>query len=90
MFEFDQAKSDGNRAKHGIDFDEAQALWLDEQKVMLPTARVRPEEQRWLVVGRIGDPIWTAVVTGRGEAIRIISVRRARKDEAEAYERQGN
>jgi hypothetical protein len=29
QFEFDEAKSQGNKAKHGIDFIEAQALWLD-------------------------------------------------------------
>lgn len=36
-FEFDAAKSDANRAKHGIDFVAAQALWLDDRLLEVPT-----------------------------------------------------
>ena len=45
-------------------------------------------EPRILVIGRIGDVIWTAVVTERGEATRIISVRRARQEEVAVYDVQ--
>jgi len=86
MFEFDPAKSEANRAKHGIDFEEAQALWQDERRIILKIQRVSLPEERWLVVGRIGDPIWTAVVTYRAERTRIISVRRARESEVRAYD----
>jgi len=47
-------------------------------------------EERWIIVGRLGDLPWTAVVTYRAGVIRIISVRRARRDEVEAYERQAD
>ena len=80
MFEFDLVKSVANRAKHGIDFVEAQALWLDPERIELPA---RPtSEPRFLLIGQIKHAVWTATVTYRHEeAIRIISVRRAREDE---------
>jgi uncharacterized DUF497 family protein len=85
-FEFDPAKSAANEAKHGIGFDTAQALWRDERRVSGPTRS--PDEERWMVVGMIDGRLWSAVVTYRDEAIRIISVRRSRPKEAAAYGRQ--
>ena len=84
-FEFDAAKSAANKAKHGIDFVEAQALWLDPDRIELPA---RPtNEPRFLLVGQIRQALWTASVTYRHEeTVRIISVRRARADEQEQYE----
>lgn len=86
QFEFDPAKSEANLAKHGIDFVAAQALWQDENAIEAP-ARVEGE-QRFLVVGKIGDTTWTAVITYRGEAVRIISIRRSRAEEVRRYEGQ--
>jgi len=88
MFEFDPAKSRINQAKHGIDFEEAQALWNDLRHIVVRIDRELLSEERWLVIGRIGDLIWTAVVTYRGDATRIISVRRARPNEVRRYERE--
>ena len=83
-FEFDAAKSAGNKAKHGIDFVEAQALWLDPDRIELPA---RPtDEPRFLLVGQITQTFWTAAVTYRHEeTIRLISVRRARARERTSY-----
>ncbi len=83
-FEFDETKSRGNQAKHGIDFVEAQELWLDADLLQLP-ARSH-SESRFLFIGRIGDVYWSAIATYRGEAIRLISVRRSRPREVQAYE----
>jgi uncharacterized DUF497 family protein len=83
-FEFDEEKSRTNKAKHGIDFVEAQSLWLDEMFVEIP-ARTE-DEPRFLVVGMISGKHWSAVITYRGEIVRIISVRRARVEEVEIYE----
>lgn len=86
-FEYDPAKSAANKAKHGIDFEEAQALWEDPSFIATPiTSRSEP---RFLVVGRIGEKLWTAVATDRAGVTRIISVRRARTYEAEKYQRGG-
>jgi uncharacterized protein len=83
-FEFDPHKSESNRQKHGIDFVAAQDLWNDPLRVVIP---VRTEdEERSLVIGTIGDKNWSAVVTTRGETVRIISVRRSRDEEKEIYE----
>jgi len=84
-FEFDPAKSAANKAKHGIDFDEGQALWRDERRMEVPS-RASIDEPRWLVIGRIGGKCWSAIVTYRGERVRIISIRRARETEEAAYD----
>jgi len=86
VFEFDPAKSAANLAKHGIDFDEAQALWGDARAVRLRVPRPGLAEERWLIVGQIDERMWTAVVTYRDEVTRIISVRRAREEEVTAYD----
>ncbi len=83
-FEFDPEKSRSNRVKHGIDFTEAQALWLDEMLLEIPARTI--DEPRFLIVGRIGETHWSAIVTYRLDRIRIISVRRSRKEEVEIYE----
>lgn len=85
MFEFDPAKSAANLAKHGIDFEQAQALWADPHALRVRVPRPDLSEDRWLVIGLIGDRLWTAVVTYRDAATRIISVRRARDQEAKHY-----
>jgi len=83
-FEFDEFKSRINKRKHGIDFVEAQALWLDEALVEV-SAR-SDSEVRSLVVGRLGDKHWSAVITYRGSVVRLISVRRSRTQEVAIYE----
>ena len=84
QFAYDPAKSAANKEKHGIDFEEAQALWDDPWLLEIP---VKTEgEPRFLNIGRIGGKYWTAVWTQRDDYVRIISVRRARKEEVGHYE----
>jgi uncharacterized DUF497 family protein len=83
-FEFNPAKSDTNRKKHGIDFYEAQALWNDADFIEIPLQTT--DEPRFLVIGRILEKHWSAIITYRSEKVRIISVRRSRKEEVELYE----
>ena len=83
-FEYDEQKSRSNLDKHGIDFEAAQALWNDPNLLEL---RARSEdEERYLLIGRIGNQHWSAVVTYRDGRIRLISVRRARDTEVALYE----
>ncbi len=84
MFEFDPAKSQANRVKHGIDFIEAQGLWHDAGLVLVQ-ARTS-DELRFLVIARVEGIHWTAVVTPRQGTIRLISVRRSRPSEVAIYE----
>jgi uncharacterized DUF497 family protein len=83
-FAFDERKSRANKAKHGIDFVEAQALWEDADFLEIP-ARTE-DEPRTMVIGRIGGKHWSAIITSRGDRVRIISVRPSRKEERELYE----
>jgi len=83
-FEFDQAKSQANRLKHGIDFIDAQELWNDSALLEIPAKTA--DEPRFLVIGRIGQKHWSAVITYRGDAIRLISVRRSRIEEVKFHE----
>ncbi len=82
-FEFDPAKSAANRDKHGIDFVEAQELWTVDG-LQLPALFAGELRLRRIAPWR--DRLWTAVYTMRGTRIRLISVRRARKQEVEAHE----
>jgi len=83
-FEFNEQKSSANKLKHGIDFFEAQGIWDDPERVEVP-ARTS-EEPRIMIIGGIGQSIWTGIYTTRNNNIRLISVRKARKDEKEIYE----
>jgi len=83
-FEFDSEKSKQNKKKHGIDFNEAQALWDDPDYIEIPAKTV--DEPRFLAIGKIADIHWSAVITHRRENIRIISVRRSRPEEVDLYE----
>jgi uncharacterized DUF497 family protein len=83
-FEFDKRKSESNKKKHGIDFIEAQALWDDPDLLEIPARTT--DESRFLIIGRISKTHWSGIITWRGDRIRIISVRRSRKEEEELYE----
>lgn len=83
-FEFDRQKSERNRKKHGIDFTEAQLLWEDPDFIEIP-ARTE-DEPRFLVIGKIQEKHWSGIITYRKDRIRIISVRRSRREEIEIYE----
>jgi len=83
-FEYDDDKSVANLEKHGIDFLTAQGLWNDPD--LLEIQAKSDDEPRYLVIGLIGLKHWSAVVTYRNERVRLISVRRSRKQEVELYE----
>jgi uncharacterized DUF497 family protein len=63
QFEFDPWKSENNKAKHGIDFVEAQALWKS-RIVLLPAKDAL--EKRYMVIGTIGSDHRSAIITYRG------------------------
>ena len=66
-----------------IDFDEAQVLWLDEDRVEFPAPS--DTEERRALIAKKDERIWVAFYTIRKAAIRIISVRRARENEEKIY-----
>lgn len=83
-FEGDQSKSAANKLKHGIDFVEAQRLWLGPALVEIPARS--EDEMRWLVVAVIDGKHWSAVITHRGRRVRLVSSRRSRDEEVALYE----
>jgi uncharacterized DUF497 family protein len=83
-FEFDKNKSEVNKQKHEIDFNEAKKLWEDSDYVEIPVKTI--DEPRFLIIGKISGKHWTGVITYRDGRIRIISIRRSRKEEINIYE----
>jgi uncharacterized protein len=83
-FEFDEAKSQANLLKHGINFVDAQDLWNDPSLLEIPAKT--EDEPRYLMIGLINEKHWSAVITYRGTVIRLISVRRSRTEEVTLYE----
>jgi len=88
QYEYDPNKSAANKEKHGIDFEEAKVLWDDPWAYEI--AARSDAEPRFAVIGIIGKTHWAAFITYRGEAVRIISVRRARNGEEALYEQAKN
>ncbi|MGC1528297.1 MAG: BrnT family toxin [Phormidesmis sp.] len=84
-FEFDEKKRAANLEKHKIDFIEAQRIWADPNRLEIP-ARTDGSEFRFVVIGQVSGKVWSAVITYRGSAVRIISVRHTKKNELAAYE----
>jgi uncharacterized protein len=81
-FEWDEAKNEINRAKHEIDFDNAIEVFHGQ---ILLRQSDRNNEERWTALGDTGDRLIVVVFTRREEVIRIISARRARKNEEREY-----
>ncbi len=86
-FEWDDEKS-RTKIKHGIEFDVAKELWNDSNRVEIQTPY--PLENRSILIGKSGKKLWTAIFTYRGNAMRIISVRRAREQEVKLYGEKEN
>lgn len=61
-------------------------MWADELLIESPAKK--DKEDRLLVIGRINNKFWSAVIIYRGDVVRLISVRRSRRKEIELYERE--
>jgi len=83
LFEYDAVKSCANAVKHGVDFEAVQKMW-DKVVVAAPAKFVG--EDRLMAIGQIDGKFWTAIITERGPALRIISARRSRKNEIQIYQ----
>lgn len=83
-FEHDPHKSKLNKAKHGIDFEEAKKLWDDPDCIGFPGKS--DDEDRFALLAMLKGKLWVAFYTLRNDKIRIISTRRARTNERSLYE----
>lgn len=84
LIEFDGAKSARNERERGIGFDRFAEMDLDSA-IAVEDARKDYGERRLRVLGTIDGRLHAAVITPRGERIRVISLRRANKREERAY-----
>lgn len=85
MFEWDEAKREANLVKHDVDFVDALEVFADPLRIERIDRRREYSEERHQVVGRVGDQVVFVVYTRRGTARRMISARRASKDERRTY-----
>jgi uncharacterized DUF497 family protein len=83
-YEWDEHKRQVNIKKHGIDFSDVPEL-LDGDVVILPDERFNYGEQRFIVIGMLKNLVVVVAYTERGENIRIISARKATKNEQNFY-----
>jgi uncharacterized DUF497 family protein len=81
--EFDPRKDAANVEKHGISL--ARFADMDQDAALVLPAKRVEDEERYRFVGTIDGKVWVAVVTWRGEDIRVISLRRADSRERRAY-----
>jgi uncharacterized DUF497 family protein len=84
-FEWDPAKDVVNEAKHGISFEDAKRVFEDPQHLVEQSTARDYGEPRRLAIGRFGSFVITVIFTDRHEIRRIISARRARRNERERY-----
>jgi uncharacterized protein len=82
-FEWKEAKRQQVIDSRGIDFERAKEIW---QGTVLEVPSQRPaDEERFVAVGEVDGRVITVIFTWRGESRRLITARRARKDEAKDY-----
>jgi uncharacterized DUF497 family protein len=88
IFEWDEGKNRANRKKHGVSFEEARSAFLDEHARVLPDDEHSEDEERFVLLG-MSTSLRILVVCHcyrrKDEVIRIISARRADRDEQDQY-----
>lgn len=87
IVEWDDNKAEINYKKHGIHFEDAALIFLDENLIDDYDEEHSDDEDRIKVIGRVGK-ILVVIYTERGEKYRLISARRANKKERSKYHGQ--
>ncbi len=88
-FEWDPRKAATNAAKHGVTFEEAKAVFYDEDALLIDDPDHSKSEERFILMGRSARARVLVVVhcyRREGSAIRLISARRAGAKERKPYE----
>ena len=84
-FEWDDTKNRSNNEKHGMDFNDAKEVFMDENNKIAPDLRKDYGELRWKIIGKIYGTVISAIFTERNKVTRIISARRASLNERKEY-----
>ena len=89
-FSWDERKSTANRRKHGVSFNEAQSVFVDERALLAGDPDHSTDEARFVLLG-MSAALRTLIVChcyrDEDEVIRIISARKATRSEQNAYRR---
>lgn len=89
-FEWDEAKAKANLKKHGVGFEEAKSVFLDDHARLIPDPDHSIDEERFVLLGYSASLKLLVVCHCYREGnrvIRIISARKATRPEAKIYER---
>jgi uncharacterized protein len=84
-FEWDGAKAKSNYAKHGVSFEFARGVFKDAFAIERIDERFSYEEERFVIIGMVEENLLSVTYVARDERIRLISARRAIKDEWNDY-----
>lgn len=84
-FEWDDRKANSNLIKHGVGFATAIAVFADESRRTEADLRHDYGERRYTTIGRVGERVYVVTFTMRGNAVRIISARKANRREVATY-----
>ena len=84
LIEWDDDKALLNKRKHGIRFELAARVFLDENRIDYFDEFHSDDEERWKVIG-IVDKVLAVIYTERTEKLRLISARYATKEEEAEY-----
>jgi uncharacterized DUF497 family protein len=84
-FEYNSEKNKLNKKNHGIDFEESKIIFDDPNLVSFESVQFRDGEYRDIHLGMSVKGILYVVTTERGKSIRIISARKATKNEQAQY-----
>lgn len=85
--DFDPDKDAINQAKHGVPLIFGLRVFEDAARVVLPSFRPIDGEDRYKAVGMVEGRLWTTVFVERGQAMRLISVRKSNAGEQGNYHR---
>jgi len=88
LFEWDQEKADKNIKKHGVSFDEASSVFGDVLSLTVFDPLHSEKKDRFVLIGNsFKNRIIVIAHAERGDKIRIISARKATKNERMQYEK---
>ncbi len=86
-FEWDAPKEAANRAKHKVSFEEASTVFGDPLGRITDDPRHSEDEERFVLLGQSEKRrLLVVMFTERGEAIHLISARKATRRERRGYE----
>src|SRR6266568_2743440 len=89
-FEWDARKASANLRKHGVTFEEAETVFLDDEAVLIPDGEHSSDEDRFLLLGfsyHLRMLVVCYCYRESNDVIRIISARKANKSEQTQYQR---